>query len=174
MTARRRPTFIALVALPLLMYPAASAQDAGAAISVRLNKLVAERFAATRCPGLTVAVAARNKIVSSLSFGLADIEQRVPMTTMSVHRLASLSKPITGTIIMDLVTQGKLVLDSPIRRYLPELPESYEHVTLRHLVDLQSGVVGDENLRRFPQPIHPYFEPGDHSRFTHRQLADNV
>ena len=146
MNGCRRQTFIALVALPLLMYPAASAQDAGTAISVRLNKLVTERFAATRCPGLTVAVAARNKIVYSMAFGLADIEQSVPMTTVSVHRLASLSKPITGTIIMDLVSQGKLILDSPIRGYLPELPQSFEHVTLRHLMDHQSGVGGDENL----------------------------
>jgi CubicO group peptidase (beta-lactamase class C family) len=146
MSRRRRPTFITFVALPLLVCSTASSQGAGSEIAARLNNLVSERFAATKCPGLTVAVAAGNEIVFSAAIGLADIEQSVPMTTVSVHRLASLSKPITGTIIMDLVAQGKLVLDSPIRRYLPELPKSYEHVTLRYLLDHQSGVGDIESL----------------------------
>jgi len=48
--------------------------------------------------------------------GNADAEQNVTLTTASVQRLASLSKPITGTIIMDLVEQGKLSLDSSVRQ----------------------------------------------------------
>jgi CubicO group peptidase (beta-lactamase class C family) len=75
---------------------------------------------------------------------MADVEQGVPLKTTSVHRLASLSKPITGTIIMDLVSQGRLALDAPMRRCLPELPGVYADVTLRHLLDHQSGVGGDE------------------------------
>jgi CubicO group peptidase (beta-lactamase class C family) len=56
--------------------------------------------------------------------------------------LASLSKPITGTIIMDLVEQGKLALDVSVRQYLPEMPETYQRVTLRHLLSHQAGVRG--------------------------------
>jgi CubicO group peptidase (beta-lactamase class C family) len=85
-----------------------------------------------------------NEIVLSSALGTADLEQGVPLKTTSVHRLASLSKPITGTIIMDFVSQGKLALDSPIRQYLPELPETHTGVTLRHLLDHQSGIGGDE------------------------------
>jgi hypothetical protein len=55
-------------------------------------------------------------------------------------------RSVSHAFLMDLVNRGKLVLDSPIRRYLPELPQSYEHVTSRYLVDHQSGVGGDENL----------------------------
>jgi len=80
--------------------------------------------------------------VFSKALGKADIEQDVPLTTASVHRLASLSKPITGTIIMDLVEQGKLELDVSVRKYLPELPEPYQKITLRHLLSHQSGVRG--------------------------------
>src|ERR1700694_4487339 len=85
-------------------------------------------------------VAANNEIVFSSALGMADVEQGVPLKTSSVHRLASLSKPITGTIILDLVSQGKLSLDASIRGYLPELPKTYDSVTLRHLLDHQSGV----------------------------------
>jgi D-alanyl-D-alanine carboxypeptidase len=122
------------------------AQRVGSEFGDRLNRLVQERFTATKCPGMTIAVAAGNEIVFSAALGLADIEQSVPMTTASVHRLASLSKPITGTIVMDLLNQGKLDLDTSIRRYLPELPETYGRVTLRYLLDHQSGVGGDEHL----------------------------
>jgi CubicO group peptidase (beta-lactamase class C family) len=89
-----------------------------------------------------VAVASNNKIVFSKALGKADVEQNEPLTNASVQRLASLSKPITGRIIMDLVEQGKLALDVSVRQYLPELPESYRRVTLRHLLSHQSGVRG--------------------------------
>jgi CubicO group peptidase (beta-lactamase class C family) len=42
---------------------------------------------------------------------------------------------------MDLVSQGKLSLDAPIRQYLPELPDAYRAITLRHLLDHQSGII---------------------------------
>ena len=87
-------------------------------------------------------MASNNKILLSKALGKADIEQNVPMSTASVHRLASLSKPITGTIIMDLVEQGKLGMDVSVRQYLPELPMSYQKITLRHLLSHESGVRG--------------------------------
>ncbi len=62
------------------------------------------------------------------------------MTTASVQRLASLSKPITATVIMELVEPGKLSPDSSVRQYLPELPGFYPNVTLRELLNHQSAV----------------------------------
>jgi CubicO group peptidase (beta-lactamase class C family) len=100
---------------------AQTAQD----LSVQLDQVVNRRFAVTRCPGLTVTIAKGNEIVYSSANGFADLEGGVRLTKASVHRLASLSKPITGTIVMDLVSQGKLTLDAPIRTYLPELPPTY-------------------------------------------------
>ena len=113
------------LALSLFICSWARAQNNSASIPQRLESLVNARFEATKCPGLSVAVASNNRIVFSKALGKADIEQDVPLTTASVHRLASLSKPITGTIIMGLVEQGKLGLDVAVRQYLPELPESY-------------------------------------------------
>ena len=120
----------------------ARAQSDSVPLPQRLESLVTARFVGTKCPGLSAAVALNNRIVFSKALGKADIEQDVPLTTASVHRLASLSKPITGTIIMDLVEQGKLELDVSVRKYLPELPEPYQKITLRHLLSHQSGVRG--------------------------------
>jgi CubicO group peptidase (beta-lactamase class C family) len=130
------------LAVSLLTTSLARAQSNSVSSLQRLESQVNTQFKGTKCPGLSVAVASNNRIVFSKALGKADIEQDVPLTTASVHRLASLSKPITGTIIMDLVEQGKLALDVSVRQYLLELPESYQKVTLRQLLSHQSGVRG--------------------------------
>jgi CubicO group peptidase (beta-lactamase class C family) len=132
--------FSALLLLPVHLW--AQTQSKEVSLPQRLEALVNDRFEATRCPGLSVAVASQNQIVFSKALGKADIEQDVPLTTASVQRLASLSKPITGTIIMDLVEQGKLSLEASVRQYLPELPAFYQSVPLRKLLSHQSGVRG--------------------------------
>lgn len=142
---RNVATVVGCVTLLLLVCLAARAQDDTLALSGKLEALVDARFKSTKCPGLSVAVASKNKLVFSRALGMADLEQGVTMNTDSVHRLGSVSKPITGTIVMDLVEQGKLSLDASIRQYLPELPESYQRVTLRHLLSHQSGVRGYTN-----------------------------
>jgi len=129
----------------LLICSSALCESSSPNLTEVLEPLVSSRFAATGCPGLSIAAAYHNKIVFSSAMGRADVEQNVPLTTASVHRLPSLSKPITGTIIMDLVEQRKLSLDVSVRQYLPELPPIYQNVTLRELLDHQSGVRGYGN-----------------------------
>ena len=137
---------IFLVTVLLLFCLNANAQSNEAVLSEEIQKLLDSRYQATRCPGLSIAVASNNTIVVSQALGMADIEQEVPMTTRSVHRLASLSKPITGTFIMGLVEEDKLGLDTFITELLPELPEAYQKVTVRHLLSHQAGVRGYRNL----------------------------
>src|SRR5271166_3063676 len=108
----RRRLLLSLLLLLLCRW--APAQTKEVSLPERLESLVNDRFEATRCPGLSVAVASQNQIVFSKALGKADIELDVPLTTVSVQRLASLSKPITGTIIMDVVEQGKLSLDASV------------------------------------------------------------
>jgi serine beta-lactamase-like protein LACTB len=126
----------------LLISGVAHAQSVSAST---LESVVTSQFESTKCPGISVAVASKNTVIFSKALGMADLEQHVPMKTDSVQRLASLSKPITGTIIMGLVEQGRLALDASVRQYLPELPTAYEKVTVRYLLDHQSGVQGFTN-----------------------------
>lgn len=147
-----------------------------------LEKIATERFPATKCPGLSLAVATKGQIVFSKAFGMADVEQGVVMKADSVHRLASLSKPITATILMGLVEDGKLSLDESVRTYLPELPAHYQPVKVRHLLTHQSGVKGYSDpadvafsVRHYPtsrdsaktfvdQPLA--FEPGTKTEYA--------
>src|SRR5215471_3788179 len=89
-----------LLLLVLSICSSARCQSSSPDLPQRLERLVNARLEATRCPGLSVAGASQN----------------VTLTTASVQRLASPSKPITGSIIMDLVEQGKLSLDLSVRQ----------------------------------------------------------
>lgn len=134
------PHAVAVILLLSLCVFASAQTSSSGDLQNDLQALVDGRFAGTKCPGLSVAVASHNEIAFSKAWGKSDLEQNVPLTTASVHRLASVSKPISGTMIMDFVEQGKLGLDLSVRQYLPELPQSYQKVTIRQLLSHQSGV----------------------------------
>ncbi len=129
-------------------------QDATTNLEGRLSTIVDSRYPSTRCPGLSVAVARNNVIIYSKALGWADLEQKVPLRVDSVHRLASVSKLVTGTIIMDLVQAGRLSLDAGVRTYLPELPPSYGKVTVRHLLSHEAGVRGYRDINEVFSTTH--------------------
>ena len=66
------------------------------------------------------------RIVWARGFGFADLERRVPATAETVYRVGSISKLFTEMAVMQLVDRGKLDLDAPVNRDLPEFsPRSY-------------------------------------------------
>lgn len=90
-------------------------------------------------PGLSIAVALKGQVVFAKGFGFADVERQVPVEPKDYFRLASVSKPITATLIFELVEQGKLNIDTPIRQVVPELPPHHIY-RIRDLLRHQSGV----------------------------------
>lgn len=102
--------------------------------------IVAEARDAAGSPGLSAAVAVDGALVWSGASGLADIENGVPAIADSVYRIASISKPIAATAVMQLVEQGKIDLDAPIQTYFPAFPEKEFSVTVRHLLTHTSGI----------------------------------
>jgi len=110
-----RQYVIVLLVVMVAFCALSQTQTLNPALSQRLGSFIDARLQSTKCPGLSVAVASHNEIVLSKALGKADLEQDVALKTTSVQRLASLSKPITGTIIMDLIEQGKLSVDSLLR-----------------------------------------------------------
>ncbi|HXB71149.1 MAG TPA: serine hydrolase domain-containing protein [Candidatus Acidoferrales bacterium] len=141
-------------ALLLTLAVLVRAQGDAAAKITQVNRIVESAFKATGCPGLSVAVSARNRIIYSKAMGFSDIEQNVPLRTDSAHRLASLSKPVTGTIVMDLVQSGRLQLDTPVKTYLADLPTAYDRVTVRHLLSHQAGVRGYRDTEEVFSSVH--------------------
>ena len=74
-------------------------------------------------PGVVAIVASKNQILYFNSFGLRDVAQKKPMTTDSIFRIASMTKPVTSAAIMLLQEQSKLRIDDPVSKYLPEFKD---------------------------------------------------
>ncbi|VIO76231.1 serine hydrolase [Bradyrhizobium ivorense] len=74
-------------------------------------------------PGAVVAIAKDGKLAYLQAIGFQDRAKTVPMQTNSIFWIASMTKPVTSAAAMILVDDGKLELDAPVARYLPELAE---------------------------------------------------
>ena len=71
-------------------------------------------------PGAVVLIARRGKVAYCEAFGFQDRENKQPMHTDAIFRIASMSKPITSVAVMMLVEEGRIQLLDPVSRYLPE------------------------------------------------------
>jgi CubicO group peptidase (beta-lactamase class C family)/microsomal dipeptidase-like Zn-dependent dipeptidase len=96
-------------------------------------------------PGASVLVLRDGKPVVRRSYGLADLEQRTPASPATNYRLGSVTKQFTATAILLLNETGKLRLDDPVRKWLPELPEATQGVTIRHLLTHTGGLIDYED-----------------------------
>src|SRR5215467_12960939 len=74
-------------------------------------------------PGCALAVYRDGKIIYAKGYGLANVEENVPITPQTVFDVGSLSKQFTAASILLLEKQGKLRLDDDVRKYIPELPD---------------------------------------------------
>jgi CubicO group peptidase (beta-lactamase class C family) len=91
-------------------------------------------------PGSSLLVIKDGKIIKATSYGLANLEHKVPAKFETVFELASVSKPITALAIMQLVEQGKISLDSSIANYIDGVPASHRSIKVRHLLTHTSGL----------------------------------
>jgi CubicO group peptidase (beta-lactamase class C family) len=74
-------------------------------------------------PGAVVLIARKDKIAYFRAFGFRDREQKIPMTTDSIFRIASMTKPIVSIGAMMLAEEGKLDIGAPVSQYLPEFKD---------------------------------------------------
>ncbi|MDA3883991.1 MAG: serine hydrolase [Candidatus Delongbacteria bacterium] len=91
-------------------------------------------------PGGSIGVMKDDKIVFSKSYGLASLEYLVPNSTETIYNIASVSKQFTAMGIVLLDIQGKLSIDDDIRKYLTDLPDFGETITIRHMLHHTSGL----------------------------------
>ena len=91
-------------------------------------------------PGCAVSVMRGGDILFAKGYGDANLEYDVPITPSSVFHVASVSKQFTALAVALLVADGRVSWDDDIRRYVPELPDLGEPITLRHLAHHTSGI----------------------------------
>jgi CubicO group peptidase (beta-lactamase class C family) len=97
-----------------------------------------------RAPGLAIAIVRDGQVVFERGFGLRDVEAKLPVTPDTLFAIGSSSKAFTTFLLAQLVADGKLDWDQPLRRYLPSFrlhdPIATETITPRDLVTHSSGL----------------------------------
>ncbi|PQV59584.1 CubicO group peptidase (beta-lactamase class C family) [Sediminibacterium magnilacihabitans] len=99
-------------------------------------------------PGYAFGIMLDGKLVYKGSGGYIDLENKIPATTTAMFRIASMSKSFTAMAILQLRDQGKLQLDDPVSKYIPEirnqqLTSDAPVITIRHLLTHAAGFPED-------------------------------
>ncbi|WP_108398821.1 serine hydrolase domain-containing protein [Devosia submarina] len=111
----------------------------------RLDAVVNRAIEEKRIVGAVLLVRRHGEVLYEKAHGLADRENSVPMRLDTIFRLSSLTKPIVAATILAMVEAGKLRLEDPVTRYLPEFKPkpadgSVPEITIHHLLTHTSGV----------------------------------
>lgn len=115
----------------------------------RVDDYVRDFMAKRHIPGASVAVMKDGKVVKIKGYGVASLEHKVPVTSDTVFEIGSVSKQMTAAAIMLLVEDGKVSLDEKISAYLPNTPDTWRDVTVRHLLTHSAGIKSYSSLDGF-------------------------
>ena len=130
-----------LAALVLLIQPVLPAQQ-GAAVATAPGAAVDDIFSkwSSSTPGCAVGVAVGGKPLLLKAYGMADLERDVRNTPDTIFEAGSVSKQFTAMAVQLLANEGKLSIDDPVRKYIPELPDYGKPLTIRHMLSHTSGL----------------------------------
>jgi CubicO group peptidase (beta-lactamase class C family) len=165
-----------------------AAEGRYAEVARRLEPWITAEMATKALPALSIALVDDQRIVWARGFGFADRDRRVPATADTVYRVGSVSKLFTDMAVMQLVEKGKLELDAPVNRYLPEFAPRNPFkvaVTLRQLMSHRAGLVREPPAGHYFDPAAPalidvvktlagttlVFEPGTHTKYSNAGIA---
>lgn len=116
-----------------------------------------QAFAGGKYPGAAVGIIRDGQLILKKGYGLADVGKALPITSATIFRVGSVTKSFTAIAILQQVEAGKLSLDDPLARYLPDFPRSHE-ILIRHLLTHTAGVpdfVTVEQAEKMPLEFPP-------------------
>src|SRR5579884_3627366 len=117
------------------------------AIGNELKAFVEEQMEHWKVPGVALAVRDGDEVLRH-GFGVTSIETGQAVTADTLFRIASITKTFTATLAMMLVEEGLIELDTPVSRYVPDLPltdrAAREKITMRNLLTHTVGFEGDD------------------------------
>jgi serine beta-lactamase-like protein LACTB len=179
-----------LLALPAVGRPQAQPdppKEYAAAVEP-LDHFIAHEVADKRLPALSIALVDDQKVVWARGYGFADADKKKPATADTVYRVGSVSKLFTDIAVMQLVEQGKLDLDAPVTKYLPDFKPISKYdkpITLRMLMSHRAGLVREPPAGNYFDPsvtdlgrtvrslneTELLFEPGTQTKYSNAGIA---
>jgi len=137
-------------------------------------------------PGASIMVIKDGQPIFPKSYGFANLEDKIPVTSQTNFRLASVSKQFTAMCIMMLVEQGKLNYAQTLQNIFPDFPDYGKNITIQNLLQHTSGLISYESLVPDTATIQvldkdvlkmmmtqdsTYFDPGSNYRYSNSGYA---
>lgn len=124
-------------------------------LAATLDSIVEAHRAFQRIPGLSIAIRRiAGAEVYAKGYGFADLVSRQSVTSQTRFPIYSVSKVYASALTHQLADAGRLVLDEPVGRYLPELPAWRDSVTIRHLLAHVSGLKDYSDLPGYDEAVN--------------------
>lgn len=123
--------------------PGAAAQAMPAtrnSFQAELDAFIEDEMIKQRVPGVAVGLLYKDEIVHAKAYGRATLEHEVPVTNDTLFQSGSVGKMFTAAATMTQVKKGIIALDEPITKYFSSAPDSWNNVTVRHLLTHTSGI----------------------------------
>jgi len=136
-------------ALLTLVCTAGMAQNPGnAQVKARLEQ-VANSYTANNAFMGTVLVTEGDRVLLDKGYGMAVLEWNIPNTPDTKFRLGSVTKQFTAALILLMQQEGKLNINDPVSKYLPDAPKAWEKITLANLLGHTSGIPNFTSFKEF-------------------------
>jgi CubicO group peptidase (beta-lactamase class C family) len=138
----RAPVWLLAIFLVASSIPANAQQDAPLKLEdapARVDKLFV-KWDSYSTPGCAVGVYRDGRSIYLHGYGMADLDHNARIEPSTIFHVASMSKQFTAASVIMLSLQGKLSLDDPVQKYIPELPDFGAPITLRELMHHTSGL----------------------------------
>src|SRR5437867_9385789 len=133
-------------AITLILSAACLAQDKPQIDTARMEQVVQSYVPAKQFMG-TVLVAQDGKVLLDKGYGFANLEWQVPNTPTTKFRLGSITKQFTAASILLLEERGKLKVEDPVKKYIPDAPAAWDKMTIFHVLTHTAGI---PNVTSFP------------------------
>ncbi|OWR34892.1 serine hydrolase [Stenotrophomonas pavanii] len=133
-------TFVAALLCALFVVPIASARGLTPDLSTQLDAQLQANRERYGIAGQAVLVAHDGQVLYQGASGERDPATHAPATVDSIFAAQSMAKLLTSTLVMQLVDQGKLDLDAPASRYVPDLPTAWQAIRVRDFLNHSSGI----------------------------------
>jgi CubicO group peptidase (beta-lactamase class C family) len=141
MPSVRFPRLICVIAAAALLtaVPVARFGQSATGSEAKVDTIF-ERWTNSSGPGCAVAVGVDGKPILAKAYGMADLEHDIKNRPDTIFEAGSVSKQFTAAAVLLLARDGKLSLDDPVRKYIPELPDYGTALTIRHMLNHTSGL----------------------------------
>jgi len=159
-----------------------------AEVAAALTRFIDGQMMEKKLPALSIALIDGHETVWARGFGLANPADGTPATAETPYRVASVSKLFTDIAVMQLVEAGRVALDTPITRYVPEIHPTDpfgQPITLRELLSHRSGLVREPPVGNYFDPTSPtlaataqslnattlVYAPGSRTKYSNAAIA---